>query len=293
MPILGVVASSISGNLFTSFEALVVAGAGAGGSNCGGGGGGGQVIYNATFAKPSSSFTITIGAGGAYTGTYVSGNPGIASVMSSITAQPGTGGIVGFAQGGISGSGFAGGVTYRVSNSYLDGGGGGGDSQAGYRGYLSGSAAANAPGPRGGDGSAYSITGTSTYYGGGGNGGVEGQGTNGGWGPYLGYTPIVKSLGGGGWGAAQPTAPTAAAPTPGDVNTGGGGGGGGWDNSAPKAANQDFGASGGSGLVVIAYPSYLPNITSIAAGLTYTLDTSSRAGYKVYKFTAGTGSVTI
>jgi hypothetical protein len=26
--------------------------------------------------------------------------------------------------------------------------------------------------------------------------------------------------------------------------------------------------------------------------LTYTLDTSTRSGYKVYKFTAGTGSVT-
>lgn len=278
--------------ILTAFEALVVAGGANGGSNCGGGGGGGQVVYNAAFTKPAGAFTITIGAGGAYNGAYQNGNNGVASVMSSITASPGLGGIAGFDRGGASGSGFAGGTTYRIDNSHLDGGGGGGNSQAGYRGYLSGTAAANAPGPRGGDGSAYSITGTSTYYGGGGNGGVEGQGSNSGWGPYQGFTPIVKSLGGGGWGAAQPTSGTAAAPTAGDINSGGGGGGGGWDNTSPKAANQDFGAAGGSGIVVIAYPDTFPNITTIGGGLTYTLDTSTRSGYKVYKFTAGTGLVT-
>jgi hypothetical protein len=34
-------------------------------------------------------------------------------------------------------------------------------------------------------------------------------------------------------------------------------------------------------------------LTSIGAGLTYTLDTTTRSGYLVYKFTAGTGSITV
>jgi hypothetical protein len=44
--------------------------------------------------------------------------------------------------------------------------------------------------------------------------------------------------------------------------------------------------------VIIAYPDTYADITSIGGGLTYTLDTTTRSGYKVYKFTAGTGSVT-
>jgi hypothetical protein len=43
-------------------------------------------------------------------------------------------------------------------------------------------------------------------------------------------------------------------------------------------------------VVIIAYPNTLRDITTIT-GLTYTLDTSTRSGFKVYKFTAGTGSI--
>jgi hypothetical protein len=63
---------------------------------------------------------------------------------------------------------------------------------------------------------------------------------------------------------------------------GGGGGGGGEAGTAP---------SGGSGIVIIAYPDSYPALTSISPGLTYTQPT--RSGYRVYQFTAGTGSVTI
>jgi hypothetical protein len=66
--------------------------------------------------------------------------------------------------------------------------------------------------------------------------------------------------------------------TAGTANTGGGGG---------------SIAAGGSGIVIIAYLNSYNDIQSIGAGLTYTLDTTSRAGYKVYKFTAGTGSIII
>jgi hypothetical protein len=61
----------------------------------------------------------------------------------------------------------------------------------------------------------------------------------------------------------------------GTANTGGGGG---------------AGAAGGSGIVIIAYPNTFPAPTSISGGLTYT--EPSRAGYRVYQFTAGTGTVT-
>jgi hypothetical protein len=53
------------------------------------------------------------------------------------------------------------------------------------------------------------------------------------------------------------------------------------------------GGSGGSGVVILAYASTYSDITTIDVGLTYTLDNGvTRAGYKVYKFTAGTGNIT-
>jgi hypothetical protein len=63
-----------------------------------------------------------------------------------------------------------------------------------------------------------------------------------------------------------------------------GGGGGGNNGSSYR---------GGNGVVIIAYPVSYPAITTIPGTLTYTVDTSTRSGYRVYKFTAGTGSVTI
>jgi hypothetical protein len=69
--------------------------------------------------------------------------------------------------------------------------------------------------------------------------------------------------------------------TSGTINTGGGGGG----------SISTGGGAGGSGIVVIAYPNTFSDLASIGVGLTYTKDTTSRAGYIVYIFTAGTGSV--
>jgi hypothetical protein len=71
----------------------------------------------------------------------------------------------------------------------------------------------------------------------------------------------------------------------GTTNLGGGGGGGIKNNS---------GGAGGSGVVVLAYNYEFDNLTSIDAGLTYTLSVgNSRPGWKVYTFTAGTGNITI
>jgi hypothetical protein len=41
--------------------------------------------------------------------------------------------------------------------------------------------------------------------------------------------------------------------------------------------------------VVIAYPDVYPAPTTIGAGLTY--DQPTRAGFRVYRFTAGTGTI--
>jgi hypothetical protein len=53
-------------------------------------------------------------------------------------------------------------------------------------------------------------------------------------------------------------------------------------------ANQ-AGGTGGSGVVIIRYPDSFDNLTSIDAGLTYSFTTTG--GYKIYSFTAGTGTV--
>jgi hypothetical protein len=64
-----------------------------------------------------------------------------------------------------------------------------------------------------------------------------------------------------------------------------GGGGGGGYGATSLAAN------GGSGVVIIAYPSTDAALASIGGGLTYTVSTVSRSGYRVYTFTAGTGTI--
>ena len=47
----------------------------------------------------------------------------------------------------------------------------------------------------------------------------------------------------------------------------------------------------GSGVQVIVYPDKFSAIRTIT-GLTYTINTLSRPGYRIYTFTAGTGSIT-
>jgi hypothetical protein len=67
----------------------------------------------------------------------------------------------------------------------------------------------------------------------------------------------------------------------------GGGGGGGGHNGDPTYFD---GGNGGSGVVIIRFPDTYPNLTSIGGGLTYSLTTTG--GYKIYKFTNGTGLIT-
>jgi hypothetical protein len=78
----------------------------------------------------------------------------------------------------------------------------------------------------------------------------------------------------------------------GGTNTGSGG------NGSINGSSPPLGGAGGSGVVIIAYPNTYRDLTSVSAGLTcngsagnIVSDTSSRSGYKVYKFTAGTGPI--
>lgn len=290
-------------NLYT-LEYLVVGGGGGGGvAHAGGGGAGGYVSSvlgelsgtnipaNPSFPFPyGQTLTVTVGAGGARSGSRtVNATNGSNSVFGTITALGGGGGgseyKVGNSLGtgggnatngepvaqGTYGQGFEGGI--NVGGVGFGGGGGGGASQAG--GALTVISGSTKQGGKGGDGLYSSITGSSVARGGGGGGG--GINLDVCCGVTYGGEPGVGG-GGRGGGYTNETPADGA----GTTNTGGGGGGGGYP--------QEFGSNGGSGVVIIAYPDNLPALTSVSAGLTY--DTPTRTGYRVYRFTAGTGTIT-
>jgi hypothetical protein len=278
----------------SSIEVLVVSGGG-GGYALGGGGGAGGMKANTSFSVSSeTNYSVTVGAGGsgsagAYYSSVAQGTRGGNSSFSTITttgggpgsgfpisdgnsAGGGSGGggaYYGNAGLGISGEGNNGGAG-SFNGGYGVGGGGGGRGAAG-------SAAVDTPvatGGNGGIGLANTITGASVTYAGGGGGSADGRIT----------TVMGKGATGIGGNAAVGSGTTAGS---GVTNLGGGGGGNyfGGDLTAGNAGN------GGSGVVIIAYPSANANLSSIDAGLTYTYDETSRPGYKVYKFTAGTGNI--
>jgi hypothetical protein len=249
----------------TSVEVLVVGGGGGGGLCYGGGGGGGGVVYNAALAvTPASSYTVTVGDGGAGTSGGANGGNGGNSVFSSITAGGGgaggaacgNAGSAGSASNGNGGGGSAtgsGGAGSGSGNAGGNGGGGngggGGGGGAGGRGFNSMPAQSSTIGAgptvwsgrtvggNGGPGIGYAISGKLTYYGGG--GGAQGE------------LPSRGGIGGGGdgmFGFPQ-------LGNPGVDGTGGGGGGGlqtsYGDTNSPSVATAS--AKGGSGIVIIRY----------------------------------------
>jgi hypothetical protein len=275
----------------TTVEYLVLAGGGGGGgtnSNDAGGGGGGAGGYLTAsgFAVSSGTpITVTVGGPGSGGGAAAS-TQGVSSVFSSITAAGGGRGG-GNAWGGSSYAAGAGGSSGggafntapvspspagqgNAAGSYNNGGGGGGGG-AGGAGVTP--AITNAGGD-GGIAASSGITGSTVTYGGGGGGGA-----------YI--TPALSGGTGGsslgGNGGASSGQNGFAAPT---ANTGSGGGGGG------AIAGSNFsGGNGSSGIVIIAYPDTFAPITTISGGLTSSVSTVSRAGYRVYTFTAGTGTI--
>lgn len=290
----------------SSVEALVVAGGASGGgsisggySGSGGGGAGGFREFvggNAISVAANTNYQLTIGAGG--TGASASrGGSGNQSVFGSITSvggggggasngvagaiaglNGGSGGGAGGWTGGAGGKGVYPGSTYLdatrqgydggTSSSINNGGasGGGGAGSAGNS-YVSGEG-----GVLGGAGASSSITGVPVTYAGGGSAGSYGSGAQ-----------AASPGGGGGAGGTPNVAGVAGTP-----NTGGGGGGGG--GSSVGGGSSTTGGTGGSGVIIIAYPtSFRPLKASL--GLVYTIDTVTRPGYRVYRFTAGTGNI--
>jgi hypothetical protein len=272
-------------------EILVVAGGGSGGINAGGGGGAGGYYYNSSISMtPAVAYTLTIGSGG-IAGQTPAANGSNSTISGSgfttLTALGGGGGVNsdGSGQNGGSGGGSsvnsaagsatqpssstgglgnAGGLGNGADGADRAGGGGGGAGAAG------GNVQSNTSPGVGGIGVQSSITGTETYYAGGGGGAChQGVGAAGGAG------------GGGAGGFGNYNGPSSTVGTAGTENTGGGGGAGGGGGMN--------GGAGGSGVIVIAYPDSKPALT-IGSGLTYNQPT--RIGYRVYRFTVGSGTIT-
>lgn len=232
-----------------TYDALIVAGGASGGAANGGangGGGAGGAIEHNAFSLSSSTYTITIGAGGSGVTSSI-GNNGSNTTAFSQTAigggggdnRGGTGASSGGSGGGgsssgssnygaaTSGQGNRGGVGRDDpnSNSIYPAGGGGG------KGAQGADAVVDGPSGDGGDGINWKSLGT--YYAGGGGGGAYTSSTG----------PGAGGQGGGGAGPAFGNAASSA--NNGSVNTGGGGGGG--------SSGAYLSGSGGSGIVIVRY----------------------------------------
>lgn len=279
----------------TTFSAdyLVVAGGGGGGGHyyAGGGGAGGYQAVTSTLST-GTNYGITVGAGGTHVlasgadrygwqgfdsrfGQTLSiggggGQPSLGAVQNPYTGGSGGGGggdgadnglNSGVGALGISGQGNSGGRGFSRPGAGAGGGGGG----AGAAGSNAG--ANNGNGGAGGAGLQWS--GDGNYYAGGGGGGCRGA-----------YAPGAGGIGGGANGVANEGSPSPQ-PSAGSVNTGGGGGGAGWTGG--------IGGFGGSGIVAVKYPDTFT--INIPPGIVSTTTTPT-AGYKLTKFTAGTGTIT-
>ena len=248
-----------------NFEYLVVAGGGGGGARVGGGGGaGGFLSSSLSNIISGSSITVTVGAGGSAGTGGANGQNGGDGGDSSIVSAGGTSFSTVTSTGGGGGNGAddstqagdggsGGGSSYGYSSltggsgtvgqgndggdavgaSDYNAGGGGGKSEAGED-------ASSSRRGDGGSGSLCRITGVDRFYAGGGGGGN--------------HNPTPSSGGGaggpGGGGAAGASGGKNVG-IAGTSNTGGGGGGGSTDTSGASTSN---GATGGSGVVIFAYP---------------------------------------
>jgi len=253
-------------------EVLVIAGGGGGGHNSidgtqSSGGGAGGLIYD-TEKNVSTWFgvpkTLIVGNGGSPQAD------GQNSVLGDLTALKG-------GKGGGGGGGAGGGG----EGTYGSGGGQGGSGGPSSNQFALGT---TGQGNRGGHAT---FSGQDAAGGGGGAGGVGGNASG-------------STAGSGGIGLTIPITGQNIGYAGGGGNNGDLGYGGGYNGSdsnrtgKPNTGGGGKGTTGagGSGVVIIAYPLTGAPIQSISAGLTYTVDTSTRSGYRVYRFTAGTGTIT-
>ena len=288
--------------IVSSIELLVLAGGGGGGAQVGGGGGAGGLLYGSSYPLSTRTYNLSVGAGGSGSSQSPAnpGNYGANSFFGSVIAFGGGGGgahsstnrpasgddgITG-GQGRPGGSGGGGGgdsssisrpggsatqVSYSNVTSYGNGGGTGfGGSWAGGGGGGAGSAGVSATaniGGVGGNGIQNSITGTAEWYAAGGGGCSNNSPTR--------TTGRASGIGGAGDSDADSGNRNAV------PNTGSGGGG---------VRDGGVSGNGSNGIVVIAYPNTFAPITTIPGTLTY--DQPTRSGYRVYRFTAGSGTIT-
>jgi len=197
-------------NASAIIDTLVVGGGGAGSSGFfGGGGGGGGLQYATGVVVQPGTYTVTVGDGGVIVGGITGANGGNSSFLTYTGTGGGNGGRTwaGTVAAGNGGCGGGGGYQDQVGGIGSQGGNGARGVQVGSRhGGGGGGMGGNASAQNGGPGIVNSITGTATFYAGGGAGGPEGAlvatgGSGGGGNP---GTTGTANRGGGGGGAIPP-----------------------------------------------------------------------------------------
>jgi hypothetical protein len=264
---------SITSQVLSSFDYLLVGGGGSGGWDVGGGGGAGGLLTGTYTITGTRQFELAVGTGGAAIADNSQKNNG---------GNTSAFGLVAYGGGG--GGNWRNPATYGANDSLRNGGaggsggGGGGWSQIGY-----GGSGTSGQGFAGGN----ATTNSAPSYGGGG-GGAGGPGSNGtagdnsqiaggpGVASSITGTSITYAAGGKGGGDNTPDSLTV------NGTDGLGNGGDGMGISSSR--------KGGSGAIIIAYPNTFPALSNIPGTLTY--DQPTRSGYRVYRFTAGTGTIT-
>lgn len=272
-------------------QVLVVAGGGSSGYDWAGGGGGGGVLYNRSFPVTTGTpYPVTVGGGGSRVGRGGNSNFGPISALggghggswnnsnasnSFVNPGPAQGSGGGGSNGGdgpvpnryrmppgigTEGQGFPGGSAMRFNSSGDNchwGGGGGG---AGGRGEDAPDDRDDARNCDGGPGLANDTLGHTLYWGGGGAGGAHhgyaycngGVGGGGGGAIYHGtpLRPPSNRLGIGGGQAYSTSTPWG----PGSFDAFGyANGGGGANNTGGGGGGGQYGANGGSGIVIVRY----------------------------------------
>jgi hypothetical protein len=250
-------------------ELLVVGGGGAGGHTqnvtyvAGGGGGAGELVHLTMPMPKGVAYTIAIGAGGTSTGVGPTTN-GSNSSFGTLVAGGGGGGQPSAGRNGSAGT-------------IGSGSGSGGLTTAGRSVGVIGNIDLASFGYCGRSCSFDGLIGSGTY-----SSTTMINGAGGGIGLALEITGSAVTYATGG--PQQVSTAGAFTWSSGTANTGDGGQGAASGNSTTERA----GGAGGSGIVIIAYPSTFAAPASISG--TYT--TPSRSGYRVYRFT-GSGSITL
>lgn len=271
--------NSVSVPVYATVDYVVVGGGGGGGGAhtvfVGGGGGGaggfrtsagssggGSNAESSLLIRAGESFGITVGAGGPDANNGAQGSSSVFSNITSLGGGRGGGQLTANASQGGSGGGGC----------YSQGTSGNGASGTAGQGFQGGKASNNGNNNGGGGGGAGDAgNGASSASGGNGGNGVT---TN------ISGSAVTYAGGGGGYGGGSGGSGGGAnAENAASANTGGGGGGGGGGN----------GRAGGSGRVIIRYPSTL----SISVGGGLTANTNTVGNNKVTFFNAGSGNASL